>query len=328
MEENSLWKKEIWLKYREGTATQKELEQLQAYLQQQHRPELEQLFGEEQAEEMPIAMAGRIRAQLEQAAARETTIVRQPRSLAKWMAAAAVFIAVLAGSYYFVQRNNEQLASVSVTYDSIINISDAPRLVRLPDATEVWLNKKAKLYVSTTYARQRLVKLTGEAYFDVKRNAANPLVVQTGNVSTTVLGTAFNIDNSSYNTTRISLVQGKVQVSKAGKTTTPVLLSPGETAIAGQQADTIATSATGVADVAGWMRGNLVLNQLPLSEALQKAADYYELTIRADDALLQGRTVNTIYYKHQHWQQVLQHLLFMYHLTYTYKNNVIVITGQ
>jgi ferric-dicitrate binding protein FerR (iron transport regulator) len=104
------------------------------------------------------------------------------------------------------------------------------------------------------------------------------------------------------------------------------LLLPGETATGTQQADSIGSGPTAINDVAGWMRGHLVFNQLPLAEALEKAAEYYGITIQADPALLQGKKVTTIYYKYQQWPQVLHHLLFMYQLTYTRKDHVIVIS--
>lgn len=328
MKENNFWKQDIWDKYRNGTATKEELEQLQTYLQQENRTELEALFSKESATPVPAELAGRIRAQLQQAAAPETVRMYRPRRMAKWMAAAAVFLAAVTGSYYLLRpKHNRQATGLAYqTYDSIVNISGTPRLVQLPDATKVWLNKHTTLYISTAYARQRQLKLTGEAYFEVTKNPGNPLVVQTGTIHTTVLGTAFNVDNSSHSAVRISLVQGRVQVSKKDAAAAPVLLQPGQTATGVQQADSISSSETGIADVAGWMRGHLIFNQLPLAEALEKAADYYGITIKADPALLQGKKVTTIYYKYQQWPQVLHHLLFMYQLTYTRTNNVIIIS--
>ncbi|BAV06021.1 FecR family protein [Filimonas lacunae] len=328
MKENSLWEQEIWQKYRNGTASKKELEQLQAYLQQQDKTELEALFSEEGAVPVPADLASRIRAQLQRAAAPEVVVMSRSQRIVRRMAAAAVLLAAIAGAYYLLRWKNvrEQTQLAYQGYDSIVNTTGAPRLVQLPDATKVWLNKRTTLYISTAYARQRQVKLTGEAYFDVVKNAGNPLLIQTGTIRTTVLGTAFNVDNSSRNAVRISLVQGRVQVSKQDATATPVLLLPGETATGAQQADSISTGPTANTDVTGWVRGHLVFNQLPLAEALEKAADYYGITIQADPALLQGKKVTTIYYKNQQWPQVLQHLLFMYQLTYTRKDNLIVIS--
>lgn len=328
MQQNPRWNEDIWRRYRAGTATREELTQLQAYLQQAHRPELEQLFAGEEATPLPAEAAVRIRQQLEQQAAVEKRIPVRRIMMKRWIAAAAIAIMIVSGSFYWISQSRKAPQVLVLTYDSVVNVSDAPRLVKLPDATQVWLNKKAKLYISKTYEQQRAVALTGEAYFDVVKNPDNPLVVHTGNIRTTVLGTAFNVDYTSSSDVRISLVQGKVRVNREGGIAAPVLLAPGETAIASTQADTIASGPTAIADVAGWIRGSLVLHQLPLAEALHKTAEYYGLKIDVDPLLLQGKKVTTIYYKHQQWQQVLHHLLFMYQLTYTTQQNRIVITRQ
>lgn len=327
MQKKSLWNEDIWRRYRAGTATPEELVQLQAYLQQPHRPELEQLFSVEEIMPMPADTAARIQAQLKQQAAINN--ITPVRRLMRWRwVAAAIFIMAIAGSFFRLRQDIKAPQSLALTYDSIINLSDAPRLIKLPDATQVWLNKKAKLYISKAYVKQREVILAGEAYFDVAKNAGDPLVVHAGNISTTVLGTAFNVDYSSENDVRISLVQGKVRVNKEAGGTAPVLLAPGETAFASTGTDAITSGPTAIADVAGWVRGNLVFHQLPLEEALCKAAAYYGLEIEVDPALLKGKKVTTIYYKKQQWKQVMHHLLFMYKLTYTIQQNRIVITRQ
>lgn len=66
--------------------------------------------------------------------------------------------------------------------------------MRLPDGSTVLLNEGSELSYSTSFGKQaREVTLTGEGYFDVQHNLSKPFKVLTGNVTTTVLGTAFNI---------------------------------------------------------------------------------------------------------------------------------------
>jgi ferric-dicitrate binding protein FerR (iron transport regulator) len=332
MEKNKYRLHEIWQKYLAGTATAGELEQLLAKLEQQDRIVLEQLFQQdlEGEEQMPEEMAAHMRQQLEKATTEEKVKVYPLPRMGRIAAVAAIFLLLIAGSYYVLRQQNKQQAGAlaETAYDSVANFSKAARFVQLPDDTKVWLNKGAVLYISKTFLQQRQVRLTGEAYFDVVKNAASPLVVQTANITTTVLGTGFNVYNSG-SAVRISLLQGRVQVSKSGQVPAPVLLSPGETALADTGTAAITNSKTGVTDVTAWIKGHLVFNQVPLAEALEKAGDYYGITIKADKALLQGKIVNTIYYKQQNWQQVLHHLLFIYRLTYsTNSSNEIVIRKQ
>ncbi|MBE9468464.1 MAG: FecR family protein [Bacteroidetes bacterium] len=64
----------------------------------------------------------------------------------------------------------------------------------LSDSTEVWLNKNSYLQYPKYFNKdQRLVRLQGEAYFQVKPNPHKPFIIETQNTYTKVLGTSFNI---------------------------------------------------------------------------------------------------------------------------------------
>jgi len=64
----------------------------------------------------------------------------------------------------------------------------------LPDSTMVVLNKNSKLNYSSQYNKsERRIRLVGEAYFDVRKNAKVPFVVRMEKCQITVLGTAFNV---------------------------------------------------------------------------------------------------------------------------------------
>lgn len=88
--------------------------------------------------------------------------------------------------------------------------------VNLPDGTRVMLNAESSLKfpVSFTNKPQRVVELTGEAYFEVAHNNAQPFKVISAKQEVQVLGTDFNInaytDEPAIVTT---LVVGSVSVS-------------------------------------------------------------------------------------------------------------------
>lgn len=87
--------------------------------------------------------------------------------------------------------------------------------ILLPDGSMVWINSSSKIeYPKSFDGKTRTVFLTGEAYFDVRHDDAKPFIVRTGDITTTVLGTAFNI-NASNATDKIivTVTRGKVSVS-------------------------------------------------------------------------------------------------------------------
>lgn len=99
----------------------------------------------------------------------------------------------------------------------------------LPDGTKIWLNKKAELFYPEVFeGKTRLVQLRGEAYFEVAKDANKPFIIQAGDATITVLGTAFNVRAVDDNVS-IQVTEGKVSFSNKE---THVKLSVGDEAIA------------------------------------------------------------------------------------------------
>jgi hypothetical protein len=114
-------------------------------------------------------------------------------------------------------------------YNSVVTPRGGQYQVTLSDGTKVWLNAASSLRFPTVFTGAvREVTLTGEAYFEVAKNAGKPFVVAVNNMKVTVLGTHFNImaygDEAVVNTT---LLEGSVKVTEGNKAT---LLNPGEQA--------------------------------------------------------------------------------------------------
>ena len=112
------------------------------------------------------------------------------------------------------------LGREGVTYSNALNTIETPRggqyQIRLPDGSKVWLNAASKLIypVSFNGRGQRVVELSGEAYFEIFKNKLQPFVVKSKNQEVTVLGTHFNINSYSDEPgTKTTLLEGSVQVS-------------------------------------------------------------------------------------------------------------------
>ncbi len=89
--------------------------------------------------------------------------------------------------------------------------------VILPDGTQVWLNSASSITFPTKFSgKERLVKLTGEAYFEVAKDKAHQFIVASGAQELAVLGTHFNV--SSYEdekATKTTLLEGSISVRHA-----------------------------------------------------------------------------------------------------------------
>jgi len=99
----------------------------------------------------------------------------------------------------------------------------------LSDGTKVWLNAASSMRFPTAFkGNERKVEITGEAYFEIKPNPAMPFKVMAGGGEIQVLGTHFNVNAySDESTVKTTLLEGAVAVRKDNAR---LVLSPGQQA--------------------------------------------------------------------------------------------------
>lgn len=107
----------------------------------------------------------------------------------------AAMLAVVSGLGWWILSNRlteEKSAETLLTQTD--NESAKPMTIQLSDGSKVTIEHDSKLRVDENFGKtNRTVYLTGEAFFDVKRNPEKPFLVVTANLVTKVLGTSFRI---------------------------------------------------------------------------------------------------------------------------------------
>ncbi len=150
--------------------------------------------------------------------------------------------------------------------------------VTLSDGTHVFLSADSRLeYPSKFEGKERVVTLEGEAYFDVAKDAKHPFVVKTDQVETKVLGTKFNVTNYADKFTRVTLIEGAVNVfnRKDGRYTR---LAPGDEVMVDKDGKVTGN----VVDVDGyvyWQDGFFYFDNQPLSEIMQVMGRWYNVNV-------------------------------------------------
>ncbi|HVG15141.1 MAG TPA: FecR family protein [Chitinophagaceae bacterium] len=150
-----------------------------------------------------------------------------------WMAGVAAVLIVVLGVGFFVRTRGEGASLVTAKQsEHIVLYNNTAAIVEktLPDGSAVWLKPGSNL----TYERKdeesnREVTFTGEAFFDVAKDAQHPFVIHANEMKIRVIGTSFNvIALPSSRTFKVSVVTGKVQVTGKGKSgkTESVYLTP------------------------------------------------------------------------------------------------------
>lgn len=118
---------------------------------------------------------------------------RHHRSWRRWIpvfvAAASIAAILYTGN---ALRKGMQDVIPEREYITYLNTSKDISAIMLEDSSRVWLGKNSSVSCDVDGEEgDRVVKLVGNAYFDVHKDSLHPFIVQTGVVSVRVLGTAF-----------------------------------------------------------------------------------------------------------------------------------------
>ncbi len=228
---------------------------------------------------------------------------------------------------------NNQVADFShsaVTSSQVRTIS-TPRgksyKVILRDGTMVLMNADSKLTFPTAFeGNQRVVKLVGEAYFKVSKDAKHPFIVQTEKVMTRVLGTEFNLRAYPAADTHVTLITGSVIVNNRANNK-QVKLVPGQDASLrnGQDFDVTVVDTDYYVQ---WKDGFFYFDNLPLVEVMKELGRWYNVDIEIRDNSLMSYRLHFIAERQASIDQVVENLNGFGYLSVVRKGQKIIISKK
>lgn len=228
---------------------------------------------------------------------------------------------------------NNQVADFShsaVTSSQVRTIS-TPRgksyKVILRDGTMVLMNADSKLTFPTAFeGNQRVVKLVGEAYFKVSKDAKHPFIVQTEKVMTRVLGTEFNLRAYPAADTHVTLITGSVIVNNRANNK-QVKLVPGQDASLrnGQDFDVTVVDTDYYIQ---WKDGFFYFDNLPLVEVMKELGRWYNVDIEIRDNSLMSYRLHFIAERQASIDQVVENLNGFGYLSVVRKGQKIIISKK
>lgn len=206
--------------------------------------------------------------------------------IARYAAAAAVMVGVICGSWFMGGLRVENRL-VAEAHPVVIS---TPRGVKsdviLPDGSRVRLNGGTRIVYLTLFGDQRRVEVDGEAYFEVEHDARRPFVVVTGEVSSTVLGTTFNVhaysEDEDY---QITLATGSLLVD-GGRESRSVRLRPGEQGFFERTSGMLSLRRVNVDHVLSWQEDKLYFRAEPLASIAQTLERQFNVDIVIADERL------------------------------------------
>ncbi|MCK9204722.1 MAG: FecR domain-containing protein [Bacteroidales bacterium] len=195
----------------------------------------------------------------------------------KYAISAAALILIVFGIYsiikiYTVKVNEaEMISTASVLHDT------------LSDGSRIALNRQSKLkYPSHFQGRERLVKLTGEGFFEVSKDPLRPFIVDAGIAKVKVLGTAFSISAYPGQNIKVTVNEGRVLFFTLGSTkgdSLSIVLEAGMSGALKHGTLKPMIVENSAPDKLFWANHVLEFNRVPLSEVFGLVEKYYDVKI-------------------------------------------------
>jgi transmembrane sensor len=204
-------------------------------------------------------------------------VIRQPA----WGAALALLLIVGVALYGWRQSGGETYRSEVgerrelVLADGSRLVLDTRSLVRVRldgDARQVWLDQ-------------------GQARF-VVASSDRPFIVHAADAEVTALGTAFDV-RLDGGRTRVTLLEGAVEVRTEGNAASPVRLSPGDQVLAVREISRPVR--VDLSRATSWTEGRLVFDGTPLETAIAEVNRYRRQPIRLDAPALARTPVSGLF---------------------------------
>ena len=213
-----------------------------------------------------------------------------------WLKMAAMWAIPLillgaAAWFYSVATERAKLYSEVVFMHKFTAYGERSMII-LPDSSKVWLNGGSSLiYPSRFVSAERNVCLTGEAYFEVRKDNSRPFTVDVNQMKLRVLGTTFNVFSYPDNPQIVATLEtGKVQITVANKKK-PYILEPNEQLVLDSKTGDVELHNVNAPDFSVWRVPSLYFEETKLIYAFQQIERTYNVKIHVQNSHYNNQTI-------------------------------------
>lgn len=305
----------LFKRYLDNTCSQKELEEFFSYIRQAKQDQslrrlIRDIYNNQKTNESTVTHVNE----------RGLLVITEPgwmnateskpnikRSRLAVLSIAAVLI--MAAGIWFVNRNDNAGKKTSAPVASLTKKNtdrSESKFIQLEDSSRIWLNSSSSLEFPDQFdPAKREVFLTGEAYFDIKHADKVPFIIHTGNVSTTVLGTAFNIKAyPGQKTITISVSRGKVKITRDDGWETTLI--KGQQLKLNEEQKKTTEKNIPAENIAAWQQGNIVFDDEELKDIISDMERIYNVSIYISNDELEELKISTSFKREIGVEQALQ----------------------
>lgn len=179
------------------------------------------------------------------------------------------------------KTNDGQIIYSGTSSRPVFNTLTNPRgskvvVMTLADGSKVWLNSESTItYPASFTGASRTVEMSGEAYFEIAKDASRPFFVRHKDVEVQVLGTHFNINTyPDQGANAVTLIEGSVAVKKNNDVRK---INPGQQARIDQQVNIL--NDVNVGEVMAWKNGVFQFNDASIETIMKQVARWYDAEV-------------------------------------------------
>ena len=147
------------------------------------------------------------------------------------------------------------------------------RTVELPDRSIATLNTQSAIALRFDDEVRRVRLLKGEALFTIQHDSTRPFLVESADIAVRAVGTAFVV-RTDLGGDRITVLEGTVEVESKAKTGSPVAVTAGSQ-IQVEPHHLGRPQAIDVTTASSWLRGRLVVQNVPFVQVLEELQRYH-----------------------------------------------------
>ncbi|MFV0378087.1 MAG: FecR family protein [Mangrovibacterium sp.] len=187
-------------------------------------------------------------------------------------------------------------------------------MLNLPDGSKIWVNAESAIsYPSNFLDDNRIVKLVGEAYFEVAKQKGQGFIVRTDDYDVHVLGTKFNVTAyKDLGKTETSLIEGKIEIEKGNDVLQVV---PGE--VITYKNNLFQKKKSNTVSMSKWKDNVFDFDQITLSELVVRLERWYNVEIDIKDQQLKSIVFSGIFKNEETIDEVLNTFQFTMPISYS-----------
>lgn len=246
-----------------------------------------------------------------------------PRSILRYAATAAAIVLVFLGGYYSATRTLGPVEEIT-----LLTAKGHVGEFTLPDGTKVWLNGESRLKYNADFSGDtRDVALSGEAFFEVRKDSLRPFRVSMNSLQVEVLGTSFDaMSYSSGSNEEIVLKTGSVKIT-GEHLRKPVMLRPDERFSLDRLSKCARVEKVDAQNYCQWFSPRLIFDNTPLKDIITNLERRYNIEISLSSHISPDKRLSLVVC-HEPLEDLMEVMSSLMSIRYRIDGNRVVIMNK